>query len=990
MPLPTRRPVSTYRLQLHPGFTFADVRHVVPYLSSLGITDCYCSPAFTARPGSTHGYDITNHNELNPELGGWSAFDQMAAALSHHDLGLILDFVPNHMGNDARTNGWWRDVLENGPSSPFARVFDIDWDPLKPELKNRLLLPILSEPYGDALEQGLLRLGFHEGALVLHYRDQHLPINPRRGALVLETGLESLTASLGENHRQAREFLSILTALRNLPPYTVQDVALIVERQREKEVARERLVRLVAESQAVRRHIDTAIASVNGVVGDPGSFDALHDLLEQQAYRLAYWRTAADEINYRRFFDVNDLAGLRVEDAGVFDHIHELVVQLVADGKVTGLRIDHIDGLADPAAYLERLQDSIRTAREGTAGPGEGPGRSFYVVVEKILSGDETLPPGWATAGTTGYNFLNEVNGLFVDQGHKRRLLRTFERLTGEADTLADVVYDSKRLIVGTALSSEFQVLASAVNRLSESHRNSRDFTLGSIRRALREVVACFPVYRTYVTEQGASATDRTFLGAALSAAQARNPAAEPTIFEFLERVLLPSTPPGPPGRMHDAMPYAQRLDVARKFQQYTAPVQAKGVEDTAFYRYNVLLSLNEVGGDPERFGHTVDDFHAANVRRQTGWPLEMNATATHDTKRGEDARARLNVLSEIPGEWREAVTAWMRLNRSCRLAVSRQPAPDRNDEYHFYQALLAAWPTEPAHAPVPVAADTALVHRLRDYMTKAIREAKRHTSWINPNAPYEAAVAGFVGQALGGDAAARFLEAFVPFARLVARAGAVNSLSQLVLKLVSPGVPDFYQGTELWDLTLVDPDNRRAVDYAQRRAWLADMEATLTRVSIAGSASPPEPAVRAWLADWTDGRIKLFITAAGLRLRRTMPALFHEGAYQPLPSEGLRADQVVACGRALGDDRVMAIVPRLVAGLERASDGLGPSATSWSDTRVRLPEGWTGRCWHHALTGETLTPVRGERGEWLLVSHALNPCPVSLLLAIPEPGSPS
>jgi (1->4)-alpha-D-glucan 1-alpha-D-glucosylmutase len=472
-------------------------------------------------------------------------------------------------------------------------------------------------------------------------------------------------------------------------------------------------------------------------------------------------------------------------------------------------------------------------------------------------------------------------------------------------------------------------------------------------------------------------------VAAALAAAQGRNPAAEPTIFEFLERVLLPSALPGPPGRAHDALPYQPRLDVALKFQQYTAPVQAKGVEDTAFYRHNVLLSLNEVGGDPERFGHSVDDFHAANLHRRAHWPLEMNATATHDTKRGEDARARLNVLSEIPRDWREAVAAWMRLNRSARSSVSRKPAPDRNDEYHYYQALLATWPPELTRAPIPVVADGTLVERLRDYMTKAIREAKRHTSWINPNASYEAAVAGFVGQTLGGEEAARFLGAFVPFARRVSRAGAMNSLSQLVLKLVSPGVSDFYQGTELWDLTLVDPDNRRAVDHAQRRSWLADMEPTLGRVSAAGAGSPPELAVTAWLTDWTDGRIKLFITAAALRLRRTMRGVFLEGTYEPLSTEGLRHDRVVACGRALGGERVLAIVPRLVAGLPGVSHGIGPPAAAWSDTRVRLPEEWRGHRWHHAFTGETITPVGGEREEWILLAHALSSCPVSLFRAI-------
>ena len=846
-------------------------------------------------------------------------------------------------------------------------------------MKNRLLLPILGEPYGESLENGRLQLGFEHGALVLCYFDHRLPINPRRARFVYESQLEALTAELGENHPHVREFLSILTALRNLPPYTVRDDALIAERHREKEMARERLVRLIDESEPVRRHVDLAIASFNGTVGDARSFDRLHDLLDQQAYRVAYWRTAADEINYRRFFDVNELAGLRIDDERVFDHVHQLVLQLVAEGLVTGLRLDHIDGLADPAAYLERLQAAIRLACGAESSP-ETWEPAFYVVVEKILSGDETLPDDWATAGTTGYNFLNEVNGLFVDPRHRRRMLRAFAGLTGETDALDDVVYDSKRVIIGTAMSSEIEVLARAINRLSESHRGSRDFTFGSIRRALREVVACFPVYRTYVTARGVSDSDRARVGAAIAAAQARNPATEPSIFRFLETVLLPvhgneSDQPDP-----SELPYATRLEVARRFQQYTAPVQAKGVEDTAFYDYNVLLSLNEVGGDPDRFGRTVDEFHAANLHRREHWPREMNATATHDTKRGEDARARLNVLSEWPGEWREAVTAWTRLNRAVRAPGLRQLAPDRNDEYHYYQALLAVWPPELTATPVPARAPAAFVARLDGYMTKAVREAKRHTSWINPNAAYESAVSGFVEATLAGAGAERFLAAFVPFARRVARVGAINALAQLVLKLVSPGIPDFYQGTELWDLTLVDPDNRRAVDYACRRAWLAEMEPRLAHTSVSETEVPPADAMARWLNQWTDGRIKMFVTAAGLRLRRARPDLFLTGAYEPLTADGYLHDHVVACGRFLGSDRVVAVVPRLVADLAGSSHGLLLPADRWTDTRVQLPEGWRGRSWRDILTGQVIAPVQGANADWLLVSQVLADCPVAIL----------
>ncbi|MEZ5287379.1 MAG: malto-oligosyltrehalose synthase [Vicinamibacterales bacterium] len=699
----TRAPISTYRLQLHPGFTFDDARAIVPYLAALGITDCYCSPIFTARPGSTHGYDVSDHNQINPELGGEPGLLAFAAALEAHGLGLIVDFVPNHMGNDPRTNHWWRDVLENGPSSPYAGVFDIDWDPVKPELKERLLLPILGEQYGSALESGRLRLTMDEGALVLEYYEHRLPINPRRASIVFETRVDALAAELGEDSRDLREYLSIITALRNLPPYVVRDPARVAERQREKEVARERLAHLMAASAPVRRHVDAAIAAVNGVPGRPATFDRLHELLEMQAYRLASWRTASDEINYRRFFDVNELAGLRVEDPQVFDDIHRLLLDLAGRGLITGLRLDHIDGLSDPAAYLERLQARIRDAcaSHGAPLPDDRP---FHVIVEKILSEEERLPPDWQTAGTTGYTFLNDVNGVFVDPAHKRRLWGLAVRFTGRSEPAEDVVYESKRLIISTALSSEFQVLLNAMNRISESQRGTRDFTMSVIRRALREVVSGFPVYRTYVSARGVSASDRAVVDAALTAARARNPALEPSTFDFVRGILLPEPPPAD-ASAEERRRYDRRLEVAMKFQQYTAPVQAKGVEDTAFYRYNLLLSLNEVGGEPARLGRTPAHFHAANRERLARWPAESTATATHDTKRGEDARARINVLSEIPNEWRDAVHRWTRITRPARSLVDRNPAPDGGDEYLYYQSLLAVWPPEPTDAPIPAAA---------------------------------------------------------------------------------------------------------------------------------------------------------------------------------------------------------------------------------------------------------------------------------------------
>jgi (1->4)-alpha-D-glucan 1-alpha-D-glucosylmutase len=990
-------PVTTYRLQLHRGFALTNARDVCSYLSALGVTDCYCSPVFSATPGSTHGYDVCSHNEINPELGGEGEFAVFAGELRRLGMGLILDFVPNHMSNDASTNEWWRDVLENGPSSPFARFFDIDWDPVKPELKDRLLLPILGEQYGEALESGALVLRFERGALVLVYGANVIPINPRRSPLVFEHNLEMLERTLGDDHGQLREFLSILTSLRNLPPYTERDLQRIAERRREKEVARERLARLVEASPTIREHLEAAVAAFNGAPGDPASFDRLHMLLELQPYRLASWRTAADEINYRRFFDVNHLAGLRVEERRVFNEIHRLALRLIETRQITGLRLDHIDGLFDPAAYLEQLQAAARDTFATSAVPpspagnggieGSGDGSGLYVVVEKILSASETLRDSWPVAGTTGYNFLNQLNGVFVEAAHARKLERIYGWFTGRRTPFSDVAYESRRLMVTTALSSEFQVLAQAVNRLSERDRRSRDFTLGSIHRALREVVSCFPVYRTYVSEAGATETDHAVVDAAIADARHRNPAMESSIFGFLRSVLLPDR--GSESDQSPAVADAQRrLDVAMRFQQCTAPVQAKGIEDTAFYRYHVLASLNEVGGDPGRFGRTTDEFHAANLERQKRWPMEMLATTTHDTKRSEDARARINVLSEIPEEWQHIIARWTRLNAQNRTRLADGPAPAANDAYLFYQALVGAWPAEALDAGPVAQMPSDFVERLVTYMNKAIKEAKTHTSWITENREYELGVSRFVEQTLAGPRAAAFFASFVPFIRRIASHGMINSLAQLVLKIASPGVADFYQGTELWDLSLVDPDNRRPVDYGHRHRLLQELEPWLALTTIDAAPADDDAAladaVARLLEKWPDGRIKLFVTACGIRLRRARRALFLRGDYLPLSTEGPRGRHLIACARRFGTDVLVTVAPRLTTHLVGGMR-LPLGRETWADTYLNLPDEWAHRRFRHLLTGERVVASKQAAGGALPVWRALRTCPVALLWAEPS-----
>ena len=988
---PGYRPSSTYRLQLHAGFPFASAQGVVPYLAALGIDACYTSPYFTAAPGSTHGYDVANHNEINPELGGSAAHEAFTATLAAHGLGHVVDFVPNHMGIGGTANAWWNDVLENGPGSPAAAFFDIDWAPVKPELTARLLLPILGDQYGRVLERGELRIAFRDGRLKLTYGDQALPINPREASRVFRRAVDPLVAALGDSHPAALEFQSIVTSLQNLPPYTERRPEQVAERQREKDVARTRLERLVAECPAVGAAIEEAVRTFNGDPGRPESFDALHDLLEAQPYRLAYWRTASHEINYRRFFDVNTLAGLHVENPDVFAATHQLIGSLIRDGKVQAVRIDHPDGLFDPAKYFEMLQDLAARGLgvERHATDDGHPDRPLYVVAEKILSGSEQLPARWAVHGTTGYNYLNDLNGLFVSGVQARRTRRAYAKLTGKTDAFTDVLYASKRVIMETAMASELNVLAHVLNRISESNRRSRDFTLDSLRLAIIEVVACFPVYRTYVDEGGWTADDRGVLERAIEEARRRNPAMESSLFDFFREVMLPRDPdeaadPRPYERRGgyppaDARETRERLAFAMKFQQYTGPVQAKGLEDTSFYRYNLLLSLNEVGGDPDRVGRTVDEFHAANQERLRAWPFEMIATSTHDTKLGEDVRARLNALSEIPDEWSREAGRWMRLNRSHRTLVNGNPAPDRNDEYRFYQALLGVWPAELSGRVTAAPGD--VVERLQAYMLKAVKEAKVHSSWLTPNQTYEDASAAFVQRVLTGTGGARFLGTFLPFAQRIARLGLVNSLAQLTLKLGSPGIPDFYQGAELWDLSLVDPDNRRPVDFARRAGVLTDIDR--------GLALQDDERVRfaaALLESWTDGRIKLLLTAAGLRLRREHPDVFLSGDYVPLTTDVTVPADVVAFARVLGEKSVIFAVPRLCAPLADLDRPVPLGGECWKTSRVIVPAPLANRTFRHELTGAEIRPVSSGGEAWIFAGQMFETVPVGMLMTTVSP----
>jgi (1->4)-alpha-D-glucan 1-alpha-D-glucosylmutase len=957
-------PLATYRLQLNRDFTFTQATEVVPYLSALGISHCYISPCLKARPGSMHGYDIVDHNSFNPEIGSTEDFDRFVSALHDHGMGLILDIVPNHMGVMGSDNAWWLDVLENGESSIYASFFDIDWQPLKDELHGKVLVPVLHDHYGTVLESGELKLNFHpaRGEFDITYREHRFPLDPKEYPRVLEHCETKATEMLGEQNPELLEFQSLVTAFRHLPGKRELGSDRVAERSRDKEINKHRLAELCARSPEITACILRAVDSINGNPSDSASFEELHELIKAQAFRLANWRVASDDINYRRFFDTNDLAGINMESEKVFDATHRFVLSLMTEDKVDGLRIDHPDGLYDPAQYFERLNRNIAiVANNAESLPGNG---SHYVIIEKILSGSERLRAEWPVNGTTGYDFANLVNGLFVDPAAVMRLERIYRNFIGEEIDFENLAYRSRKLIIQVALASELSVLANCLTRIALSRRQTCDFTLNSSREALTEVVASFPVYRTYVSSAGVSEEDARYIGLAIAWAKWRSPAADNSIFDFISDVLLT--------RIAEGQDSAYRNDVTNfvmRFQQFTSPVMAKGVEDTAFYRYNRLISLNDVGGDLHRFGVATAEFHSANQERLRAWPHTMLATSTHDSKRSEDVRARINVLSEISALWRLRVRDWRRLNRNHKRLVNDRPAPSPNDEYLLYQTLLGAWPSDRLCDKCDKNGWATFAERMGAYMLKAVREAKRNTSWVNRNAEYEDAVSSFVKALLDPAAENRFLDDFVPFQRRVARIGLWNSLSQTLLKLTCPGVPDIYQGNELLDFSLVDPDNRRPVDYI-RRQRMFDRVRSLIDGSDASSISR-------LLETPEDGLIKLYLIGRTLCLRRQDAKLFQQGEYLPLTVAGAKAEHVVAFARRFKTKSLLVVVPRLVASLLEDRDLPPIGAQIWEDTRVLLPFS-ASEC-QNVLTGKTMETEKADGHARIDVSIALAEFPVAL-----------
>ncbi|CAN5252892.1 malto-oligosyltrehalose synthase [soil metagenome] len=922
-------PNATFRLQLATDFGFDAAAGVVPYLAELGISHLYASPFLAARPGSKHGYDIVDYDRIDDELGGRAGFERMVAALREHGLGLILDFVPNHMGVGGAENAWWADVLEWGEASAHASDFDIDWSPAERSLDGKVLLPFLGDHYGNVLERGELRLELDAtGAFYAAYYHHRFPIAVRDyAALLRETGdevLRELAARFDALHRPGAP----------QPSFETRELA----RELKAQLAR------IAEQPAQAASLQAVLDAYAGNPANPQTFHKLHDLLERQFYRLAFWRVATQEINYRRFFDINDLAGLRIEDQSLFQRIHRLVLRLIAEGKLDGLRIDHVDGLYDPAGYCAHLREEMDRAVTGAAERDRRP----YLVVEKILAPHELLRD-WPVDGTTGYEFMNGVQGLFVNADAEVALSRTYRRFSGETDDFVTMATSAKREVLLSNLASELNVLSNLLKRIARRSWRSRDFTLAELRTALVAIIAHLPVYRTYVTARGVEDEDARYLEWAVTQARRDHPQLEGSLFRFVDSALRANLP----DRTSDEFLPQEVLRFAMKSQQLSGAVAAKGVEDTAFYRYNRLISLNEVGGDPARFGISPAAFHHMNQQRREAHPHALLTTASHDHKRGEDTRLRISAISELSEEWRRLVFLWTRLNRGKRREIDGWPAPGRNVEYLFYQTLVGIWPSD-----APAAADDELTDRLVAYMQKAVREAKRRSSWIAPNEDYEAAVEGFVRGVLDPTYSRAFYASFTPFAGRVARIAAANGLSQTLLKLTSPGVPDLYQGTEYWDLSLVDPDNRRPVEFVALRR------------SLESGAGWQDLAAR-----WRTGEIKQRLIMHCLELRRHDPALFTTGRYLPLAAGGERAGHVVAFLRSDGGTAALVIAVCLNGTLLEPGGSLRLNHAQWSDSRIELPSGLTAGRYTNVLTGAHLDLTTGSEP----VARLLNGWPVAL-----------
>ncbi|MEW6108569.1 MAG: malto-oligosyltrehalose synthase [Nitrospirota bacterium] len=985
-----RIPVSTYRLQFNGQFRFSDAERIIPYLHEIGITDIYSSPYFRSRKNSIHGYDIVDPSALNPEVGTEDEYNELIKELKKHQMGQILDIVPNHMCIESRENIWWMDVLENGPSSVYAKFFDIDWKPVKKELQNKVLLPVLGDQYGKALENQELKLKLEEGRFFVCYYEHRFPVSPRTYIYILQHRMDSLENLLSKDTEDFKEYLGIISALNDLPPYTEKNPLKIKERHLKQKDIKERLRVLCNNNAQVRGFIEENIGIFNGVKGIPKSFDLLDKLLNRQAYRLSYWRVAIHEINYRRFFDINSLGSIRMEELSVFNETHRLVFRLIREGKVTGLRVDHPDGLYDPSKYFHLLQKGcylqarsalLEKLKEGIP-PGnrssfmepeitreydellssDPQGKPFYIVGEKILTKGERMPDEWPIFSTTGYVFMNSLNGIFVETKNAKAFERIYSKFIRESVNFHDIVYNARKLIMNISMSSEINTLGHYLNDLSEKNRHTRDFTLNSLTDVIKEVIAFFPVYRTYINSYEVADRDRQYIELAVSKAKRKNPAINTSVFDFLKDVLLLNFPDDFSG--NDKKEW---LDFVMRFQQITGPLMAKGVEDTAFYIYNRLVSLNEVGGMPERFGTPLETFHGQNIERNKFWPHALITASTHDSKRSEDVRARINVLSEIPEEWKKRLLLWDRLNRKKKLIVDNRRVPDRNEEYLLYQTLIGAWPINIENEYED------FKKRIKEYMIKALREAKINTSWINPDAIYEEALLIFIDSVLSDTSGNRFLNDFRPFQKMISDYGMSNSLSQTLLKITSPGVPDFYQGTEIWNFSLVDPDNRRPVDYGTRKKMLEEIKRLESEIGILKLA-------KELTASRNDGRIKLYVICKALNYRKNNRQLFEGSEYIPLEIHGEMANNICAFSRVLLNRRVIVVVPRFLTQFCNQTGDISFPGEEWEDSFLAVPFDDAGAGYMNVFTGEILTVRNQNEAAVLNIREIFGNFPVALL----------
>jgi len=926
-----RIPAATYRIQFNSEFRFNHANQIVDYLARLGISDLYASPIFKATAGSTHGYDVTDPTQLNPELGTTEDFDGLIHHLQQQNMGWLQDIVPNHMAYNSQ-NQWLMDVLENGPSSRYVDYFDIIWNSPFEATQEPILVPLLGNFYGDSLENGEIQLQYDENGLSVSYYSLHIPLRLESYVTFLTHRLGGLSKTLGRKHPYFIRLLGILYLLKTLSP----DIA-GPQREDQGDFVKGMLWELYNDSAEIKEFIDENLKTFNGEAGKPESFNLLDALLTDQFFRLSYWKVGAEEINYRRFFTVNELISVKVEDLKVFKQTHDLICKLVKEGKFTGLRIDHIDGLYNPTQYLDRLQEKMGDT---------------YILVEKILQPGEHLPPVWNIQGTSGYDYMNFVNDVFCNTENEESFSQIYSELTGVSVDFEELAIQKKHLIIDKNLAGDIENLAVLMKKIAGKYRYGNDFTVNGLKQALAEVLTFFPIYRTYTTAEGVLESDRPYIEEVIQTAKG-NISMLTNELNFIEKLMLL--------QFDETLTESEKeqwLYLVMRIQQYTGPLMAKGVEDTALYIYNRLLSLNEVGGNPECFGVSVSEFHEFNQKRQESWANAMNATATHDTKRGEDVRARLNVLSEIPDEWRQQVRRWSDLNRPHKARLKNALMPDRNDEYAFYQTLIGAFPFHESEYGT-------FIDRVKDYILKAIRESKVYTAWLRQNSAYEEACTNFVQAVLENPEQNEFLKEFLPFQKRIAYYGIFNSLAQTLVKIASPGIPDFYQGSELWDLSLVDPDNRRPVDFEQRQTYLADIQKQVE--------GDPLSLIQNLLEHREDGRIKLFLITQALKARNEFLQVFQQGTYHPIEVSGQFQNHVIAYMKQSGSTVMLTVVPRFLTGVVQPDEyPLGDRI--WADTHLLLPQ--FSPSWKNLITQKT---VQADRT--LSLGQIFQHFPVALLV---------